>query len=89
MRTLLANKWQAPSKCIHEVGQPIRVRCAIKLPDVQYVRFVLEDRRFVVVHIEVIWSGEERHDRWETGRASFPVHTVSACAVSRDLGTYK
>ena len=61
------------------------MRGAIKLPDVQYVRFILEDRRLVVVHIEVVWSGEEGHHGWETGRASFPVHTVSACAISRDL----
>ena len=63
------------------------MRCAIKLSDVQDVRFVLEDRRLVVVHIEVIWSREQRHYGWETGRASFPVHTVSACIISDDLDT--
>lgn len=65
------------------------MRCAIKLSDVQYVRLVLEDRRLVVVHIEVIWSREQRHHGWETGRASFPVHTVSACIISDDLDTDK
>jgi hypothetical protein len=83
--TLLANERQTPGKCIHEVGQPIWVRRAIKLPNVQHVRFIFEDRRLVVVHVQVIWSGEECHHGWETSRASFPVHTVPVSTLSHDL----
>src|SRR6266403_5974534 len=49
---------------------------AIKLPNIQNVRFIFEDRRLVVVHVKIIWSGKERHHGWETSRASFPVHVV-------------
>jgi len=54
------------------------VRRAIKLPDIQNVRFIFEDRRLVVVHVKIVWSGKECHHGWETSRASFPVHAVPA-----------
>lgn len=76
--TLLADKRQTPGKCIHEVGQPVRMWRAIELPNIQNVRFIFEDRRLVVVHVKIIWSGKERHHGWETSRASFPVHAVPA-----------
>ena len=85
--TLLANKWQTPGKCIHEVGQPIRVRCTIKLPNIQHVCFIFEDRRLVIVHVKVVWSGEECHHGWETSRTSFPVHAVPVYTLSHDLYT--
>jgi hypothetical protein len=54
------------------------MRRAIKLPNIQNVRFIFEDRRFVVVHVKIIWGGKKRHHGWETSRASFPVHAVPA-----------
>jgi hypothetical protein len=77
--TLLANKRQTPGKCIHKVGQPVWVWRAIKLPYIQNVRFIFEDRCLVVVHVKIIWSGKQCHHGWETSRASFPVHAVPAC----------
>ncbi len=85
MLTFLANKRQTPGKCIHEVGQPKWVWREIELPDTEYFRFVYEDRRLVVVHVKILWSGKECYHRWETSRASLPVHTVPVYTISHDL----
>lgn len=39
-QTLLADKGQTPREHVHEVRQPIRMRCAIELPDIHHVAFV-------------------------------------------------
>lgn len=43
--TLLADKGQGPGENVHEVGQPIRVRGAVELPDVHHVVLVLQHCR--------------------------------------------
>jgi len=67
-----------------EVGsrQPVWAWLAIELPDIKYLRFIYEDRRLVVIHVRMICSGIECHHRWDTLRASFPVHAVPAYTFS-------
>lgn len=50
-RTLFTDEWQAPCKDVHEVGQPVRMGCTIELSDIHHVAFVLQDGRFVVIHV--------------------------------------
>ncbi len=84
MLTFLANKQQTPGKCILEVGQPVWVWHAIELPDIESIRLIFKDRP-LVVHVKIIWSREDCHHRWETSRASLPVHAVPAYTLSHDL----
>ena len=88
-RTPLTNKWKAPCKSIYEVGKPKWMRCATKLSDIQQVRFVLEDRRLVVMHIEVIWSRKQRYYGWDTSLVTFPAQPVSTCIIKEDLEAEK
>lgn len=41
------------------------------------VGFVFEHGRLVAIHIEVIGSAEDRHDRRETGGLGLAVHSIS------------
>ncbi len=50
-RTLLADEWQAPAERVHEIGQPVRVRHVVELPDAEHVRLVLDHCRLVIVHV--------------------------------------
>ena len=54
-RTLLANEWEAPAERVHEVGQPVRVRHIVELPDAEHVCLVLDHCRLVIVHVQVVW----------------------------------
>jgi hypothetical protein len=60
--TLFPYKWQTPSKDVHEVGQPVRMRRAIELSNIHDVVLVLENSSLVVVYVEVIWCRKDRHD---------------------------
>lgn len=50
---------------------------AVKLSDIHDVVLILEDCGLVVIDVEVVWSGEDSHDGWESGSAGFSVHAVS------------
>ena len=49
---------------------------AVKLPDAEHVRLVLDHRRLVVVDVEVIWRREKGHDARESRLATLAVHAV-------------
>ena len=76
--TLLSDERQGPREDVHEVGQPVWVRCAVELPDVHDVVLVLEYGSLVVVDIEVVRRAEDSHDTGETSSPCFPVHSVSS-----------
>lgn len=42
--TFLSNEWQRPGEHVHEVGQPVRVRGAVKLPDVHHIILIFQHR---------------------------------------------
>lgn len=50
---------------------------AIELPDVHDIAFVLQNSRFIVIHVEIIWSGENGHNGWKTGGFSLAIHAIS------------
>lgn len=50
--------------------------CAVELSDVHHVVLVLQYRRFIVVHIEIIRRTEYRHDAREARRPRLSVHAV-------------
>ena len=74
---LLANEWERPGEDVHEVREPVRVRCAVELSDVHDIVLVFEHGSLVVVHVQVVRGGEDRHHRREASRPSLSVHTVS------------
>ena len=74
--TLLANKWQTPRENVHEIRKPVWVRCTVELPDVHDIIFVLEDCSLVVIHVEIVWCGENRHDRREACCSCLLVHSI-------------
>ena len=49
----------------------------VELTNVQHVALVLEDSGLVVIHIEVVWRGEEGHDGREASGPGLTVHAVS------------
>lgn len=53
------------------------MRCAIELPDVHDVVFVLEHGCFVVVDVEIVGCRENGHNRREARGLCFAVHAVS------------
>ena len=75
--TFLANKREGPGEDIHEVREPVGVWAAVELSDVHHIILVLEHRSFVVVHIQIVGSGENCYQRWESGGLAFSVHSVS------------
>ena len=75
-RTLLADKWQTPRECIHEVRKPVWMRGTIELPDIKDVAFILENSRLVVVNIEIVWAREKCHDGWEACPPRLSIHPV-------------
>ena len=77
-RTFLADEWKAPAERVHEVGQPVWVWHVVELPDAEHVRLVLDHGRLVVVHVQVVWRGEERHDAREPRLAALAIHPVPA-----------
>lgn len=64
------------------------MRRAIKLSYIHDIRLILQDSRFVLVHVEVVWGGEDRHDGGEAGGFRFAVHAVAGvlCFVGADDG---
>jgi hypothetical protein len=50
-----------------------------------HVRLVLEHSGLVGVYVQVVGSREDRHDRWETGRLGFTVHSVSTVSPCLSL----
>ena len=80
-RTFLPHERQTPREYIHEVWQPVWVRCAVELPYVHDVTFVLQNRSFVIVHVEIVRRGENGHNGGEARAFRLPVHAV---AVSPD-----
>ena len=77
MRTLLSDERQTPREHIHEVWQPVRMRCAVELPDVHDVVLILEHGSLVVVDIEIVGGTEDGHDGGESSRLCLAVHSVS------------
>ena len=53
------------------------MRTTIELSNVHNVVLVLEDGGFVVVDVEVVGRGEDRHNRWESCSLCLSVHTIS------------
>ncbi len=49
----------------------------VELPDAEHVRFVLDYRRFVIVHVQIIRRGEQRHDTRESRLAALAIHAIS------------
>ncbi|KAI8035088.1 hypothetical protein M5D96_012181 [Drosophila gunungcola] len=74
---LLAHEGQRPGEHVHEVGQPVRVRRAVELPDVHHVVLVLQHRRLVVVHVEIVGRREDGDQRGEAGGLALAVHAVA------------
>jgi hypothetical protein len=54
------------------------MRRTVELPDIHDIVLVFENRRLVVVDVEVIWCREYRHDRREAGCFGFPIHPVAS-----------
>jgi hypothetical protein len=54
------------------------MRTCIELPDGYYLIFVLEDRRFVFVHIEVVGRGEDRHHSGKAFLFGLAGHSITA-----------
>lgn len=52
------------------------MRRAVELPNVHYIALVFQDSSFVVVHVEVVRSREDRHDRWEACAFRLPIHAI-------------
>ena len=75
-RTLLANKWQTPRECIHEVREPVWVRGANELVNIEDMIFILENSRLVVKIIEIVWAREKCHDGWEACCPRLSIHPV-------------
>ncbi len=42
------------------------------------IRLILQHSSFVGVHVEVVRSGEDGHNRWKPGSLRLPVHTISS-----------
>ena len=53
------------------------MRGAIELTNIHNVILVLENGSFVVINVEIIGSGKDCHDRRESSRFCFTVHSVS------------
>ena len=75
--SLFCYEGQTPGEDVHKVRQPIWVRGAVKLPDVHDIAFILKYSSFVVVNIEVVWGGEDSHDRRESSCLRFAIHAVA------------
>jgi len=67
---------------IHEIRQPIGMRCAVKLPDIHDVVLIFQNSSFVIVDIKIIRSRKDGHYSRELGCASFAVHAI---AMTRKL----
>lgn len=50
----------------------------VELPDVHDVALVLENGRFVIIHVEIIGGREDGHDGGKTCALRFTVHAVTA-----------
>lgn len=50
---------------------------AIELPDVHHIALILQDGRLVVVDIQIVWSTEDSHYRWEARRLRLPIHPIT------------
>ena len=64
------------------------MRCAIELSNVHDVILILQNRRFVVVNVEVIRSTEYGHDTGESCRPGLPIHAIACilCFVGPNNG---
>ena len=51
-------KWDRPAKDVHEVGKNVRMRCVVKLLDIDLLTFELDNRSLIVVDVAVIRRGE-------------------------------
>lgn len=74
--TLFPDERHTPGEHVHEIGKPVGMRAAIKLPNVHHVRFVLQHRGLVVIHVEIVGRAENCHHGGETGRLRFAVHSI-------------
>ena len=62
------------------------MRGAVELPDIHDVVLIFQHGSFVVVHIEVVRSTEDRHHTGETGRPRLSIHAVTG--ILRLVGSY-
>lgn len=74
---LLSNERQRPGEDVHEVGEPVRVRGAVELSNVHDVVLILQHSGLIVVNIEVIGGGENRHDTGEASGPGLAIHSVT------------
>jgi len=49
-----------------------------ELPDVHNIVLILKYRSLVVIHVQVVWCTEDRHDTREACRPRLPVHSVTS-----------
>ena len=52
------------------------MRRAVELTDVHNVAFVFQYGGFVVIDVQVIGRGEDRHDGWESVCFCLAIHTI-------------
>jgi hypothetical protein len=55
----------------------------VELPDVHNVAFILQNSRFVIIHVEIIGSGENGHDGGKTGCLGLAIHAISASVIQK------
>ena len=54
------------------------MRRAVELSDVHNIVLIFKDGRLVIIDIQVVRSGEDGHDTWESGGASLAIHSISS-----------
>lgn len=76
--TLLPHERQAPSEDVHEIGEPVWMRCTVELSDVHHIGLVFENSRLIIVYVEVVGCREDGHYRRKPGCFGLAVHAISA-----------
>ena len=76
-RTFLSDERQTPREHVHEVRQPVRMGRTVKLANVHHIVLIFQNGRFVVVHVEIVRSGEYRDQTGKTGALTFLVHAIA------------
>lgn len=49
----------------------------IKLLNVDFCSFELNDGSFIIIHVSIVWSRENGYDNWEPGLSIPFVHLIS------------
>lgn len=53
------------------------MRRAVELPDIHDVALILQYRSLIVVDVQIVRCGEDRHDRREPCCLRFPIHSIA------------